>query len=477
MTFTTTTTSSATTTSTTMASSTSSTMAFTSASASSSAFRTTTTSTADASGTSAASRSISPSTATASAVPDFSSTSGAPNGNDPSDPSDPSDPDFPKTVLFALIALAVLICCCVLLVLLLCRRKRKVDVQEPFLRSRISSGETSLAELISEKYDIPDHEITFGKELGKGSFGTVLLCKMHGDDVAVKCMAKWGGDEIETEALSKTFLREFRVSFALTSPRIVRVYGICSTVPDCLCIVLEYCGGGALRQRLDELGGTPPAIEASMTWGFDIALGMEYLHQYNIMHRDLKSANVLLVPTQQHFRAKVADFGLATAKESAEETVGKRKSESLSGTGSMMGTVSGSPQWMSPEAINGQRTFSSDVYAYGIVLWEVSTTLKPYAGQGIVTILYRVSVEQARPSPLPEPIPGSGDEQHPLAELMTKCWDHDEDARPGFVEVVRVMRDIIESGQYACEASSGPNSLRRTTSGQYACEASSGPNS
>lgn len=277
--------------------------------------------------------------------------------------------------------------------------------------------------------------IRFGRFLGKGSFGEVYCATWQGAEVAVKQVQ----DRKLSSEVSQELWHEFNLVFNLRSPRIIQVMGFCTSKSGALSLVIEYAPGGALRDRLDKYSSEDriPEADQACTWAVDIAHGMDYLHSRGVMHCDLKSPNVLL---DALVRCKVADFGLAKSRAVGAETEASR---SLGTT-----TVKGSPPWMSPEAINGERTLSSDVYSYGVILWELSTAGFPWKNVPFVTILYKVVMEDTRP-PVSDP-------DHLLHDLMQKCWHVDPTNRPSFTEAVDEADELF--GKVAgsrCITSSG----------------------
>lgn len=159
-----------------------------------------------------------------------------------------------------------------------------------------------------------------------------------------------------------------------------------TTDPSYLGLVVEYCDGGDLRSRLDHEGAIEDGLRRP--WISDIAVGMQYLYEHHVEHRDLKSANVLL---DYRGRAKVTDFGLAKSDELATHTAGA--------TG---GGAAGTPVFMAPELLT-HNTFSekADVYSYGITIWEVLTRDRPFKGMNPAQVITQVCVMHARP-PVPQ---------------------------------------------------------------------------
>lgn len=130
--------------------------------------------------------------------------------------------------------------------------------------------------------------------------------------------------------------------------------------PPVFCIITEYMSGGSLRKYLRNQNpySLPPKLVLKLA--LDIARGMQYLHSQGILHRDLKSENLLL---GRDMRVKVADFGISC-----------QESESFT-THEFTGTY----RWMAPEMLKDRNhTKKADVYSFGIVLWELLTALTPY---------------------------------------------------------------------------------------------------
>ncbi len=134
---------------------------------------------------------------------------------------------------------------------------------------------------------------------------------------------------------------------------------------------------------------------------------MFYLHSCSppILHRDLKSLNILL---DDHLRVKLGDFGWTRA------------------LGNYMTSKIGTYQWMAPEVIAGQAyTTKADVFSFGIMLWEIATREPPYKNVAGQTVAEEVLLKQLRP-PVPKKAPEA------WLKLMRQCWDTDPGARPDF---------------------------------------------
>uniref|UniRef100_A0A0E0B553 non-specific serine/threonine protein kinase n=1 Tax=Oryza glumipatula TaxID=40148 RepID=A0A0E0B553_9ORYZ len=185
-------------------------------------------------------------------------------------------------------------------------------------------------------------------KIGQGGFGSVYYAELRGEKTAIKKMGMQATQE---------FLAELKVLTHVHHLNLVRLIGYC--VENCLFLVYEFIDNGNLSQHLQRTGYAPLSWATRVQIALDSARGLEYLHEHVVpvyVHRDIKSANILL---DKDFRAKVADFGLAKLTE-----VGSM-SQSLSTR------VAGTFGYMPPEARYGEVSPKVDVYAFGVVLYEL----------------------------------------------------------------------------------------------------------
>ncbi len=196
---------------------------------------------------------------------------------------------------------------------------------------------------------------------------------------------------------------------------IVQLIGA-STTPPKLCIVTEFMRRGSLLDYLHR--HHPLRVGVQVKLALDVARGMDYLHRCNIIHRDLKAANLLM---NEHDDCKVADFGVARVVDGA----------------AVMTAETGTYRWMAPEVVSHQRYDAKcDVFSYGILLWEIVTGgAVPYAGFTPLQAAVGVVQKGLRPS-LPEGV-------HPaLARIMARCWDANAAARPDFSTLISMLESL-----------------------------------
>uniref|UniRef100_A0A0E0EH21 non-specific serine/threonine protein kinase n=1 Tax=Oryza meridionalis TaxID=40149 RepID=A0A0E0EH21_9ORYZ len=185
-------------------------------------------------------------------------------------------------------------------------------------------------------------------KIGQGGFGSVYYAELRGEKTAIKKMGMQATQE---------FLAELKVLTHVHHLNLVRLIGYC--VENCLFLVYEFIDNGNLSQHLQRTGYEPLSWATRVQIALDSARGLEYLHEHVVpvyVHRDIKSANILL---DKDFRAKVADFGLAKLTE-----VGSMSQ-------SLPTRVAGTFGYMPPEARYGEVSPKVDVYAFGVVLYEL----------------------------------------------------------------------------------------------------------
>ena len=167
------------------------------------------------------------------------------------------------------------------------------------------------------------------------------------------------------------FRRESQIARSLDHPNVQRSFDLAETRSEPY-LVLEYVDGQNLRTRLGKLPGPVP-VELAVEWGRQLASVIAYLHGKGITHRDLKPENVLVTADDQ---LKVADFGTALL-EGAKRLTWKHLTEGV-----------GTPNYMSPEQIQGERGDTrSDIYAWGIIMYEFLTGKPPYDGDNWMAVM------------------------------------------------------------------------------------------
>jgi len=191
----------------------------------------------------------------------------------------------------------------------------------------------------------------------------------------------------------------------------------CTTTPD-VCLVQEYVERGSLykvlhdRDILLEMGHV-------LRFALDTCQGMAYLHGSRIIHRDLKSHNLLV---DKDWNIKVCDFGLSRV---LEET---HRSSTL--------TACGTPCWTAPEILRGKRyTVKADVYSFGICLWEMVTREDPFAGTPPYQVVINVATKGARPA-INKTMPAA------FTKMMTQCWAECHDTRPSFGNLIEILKSM-----------------------------------
>ena len=263
--------------------------------------------------------------------------------------------------------------------------------------SPASGGTMGLSEI---RYD----ELKFEKSLGKGAYGEVFAGTYRKSKVAIKVYDFRGQLTPEQQA---GVYGEAELMEGLRSEYLVGYRGICFDPRYCL--VMEYCEGGTLRARLNNLR-QEITLPEQMRWVKQISYGLYQLHKVRIVHRDLKGENILL-DSLNH--AKVADFGLSVVKSG---------SASQSKKGGDQGSA-GTMPWMAPELFDRKSNSSeTDVYSLGIVIWEILSRKSPFA-----EVMPRVIVGMVlmgKREDLPEKCPEL------FRRMITACWDADPKRRP-----------------------------------------------
>jgi hypothetical protein len=269
-------------------------------------------------------------------------------------------------------------------------------------------------------------EILLSRIIGEGSFGRVWNGQWRNNAVAVKefvfAQAAIAGGSLQRNNIIEEIIGEAGVMACLRHPKILQLYG-CSLTMQAIWIVSELCVLGSLKMLLMNPKVDLPLLKR-LSMLLDIADGMQYLHNRSppIIHRDLKSHNIFIQETfPGHFVAKIGDWGSARAV-------------ALTGAKSMTQGV-GTACWLSPEVINNAHfSKSSDVYAFGIILWEVFTRQEIYEGLSAAQIIAKVAHEGLRPQ-LPCDCPWS--------TIMTKCWRQDPLERPNFEKILTSLGKIF----------------------------------
>lgn len=273
-----------------------------------------------------------------------------------------------------------------------------------------------------DTWAIEFRDIIFGPRIGAGGFGEVYKCKYKKDMVAVKTLQKVEDDD--PNALMAEFMVEMKLMSKLRHPNIVSFLGACIHNPN-LAIVLEFMSGGSLyralhRRRRNEDGPFP--LLKTVWIAFGIAKGMAFLHsQYPVViHRDLKSPNILLGRNVRE--VKVTDFGLSRLRVNSFVNTGP----------------GGTPEWMAPELLR-QDAFNemSDVFSFGVILWELVMCEKPWREEHPMQIVFKVGSRGERLStPPPEMC------EPALREMIVACFAELATRRPSFNEVASKLEEL-----------------------------------
>jgi serine/threonine-protein kinase len=248
---------------------------------------------------------------------------------------------------------------------------------------------------------------TLKDQLGQGGYGDVYLGVAKGSpDVAVKLLDPSAARDEDTVA---RFKREADTARRLEHRNIVQVVDVGSSRGRHY-IVMELVRGGSLRKLLRRNDAPPEKLLSVLT---DVADALAFAHEKGVVHRDVKPENVLLTRSG---KAKVADFGLARAVDHS----------SLTTDGRLLGTA----VYMSPEQATGNRaTAASDVYAFGVILYEAIAGTLPFKSDSQIGFLYQhAEIDPPRPE-LRAPFPSS------LAALALECLAKDPDKRPSMARV------------------------------------------
>ncbi|GJS77856.1 serine/threonine-protein kinase HT1 [Tanacetum coccineum] len=261
-------------------------------------------------------------------------------------------------------------------------------------------------------------QLFIGNKFASGAHSRIYRGIYKQRAVAVK-MVRIPTHKEETRAmLEQQFKSEVALLSRLINPNIVQFIAACKK-PPVYCIITEYMSQGTLRMYLNKKEPYSLSTETVLRLALDISRGMEYLHSQGVVHRDLKSNNLLL---NDEMRVKVADFGTSCLETQTQESKGN------------MGTY----RWMAPEMVKEKPyTRKVDVYSFGIVLWELITALLPFQGMTPVQAAFAVAEKNERP-----PLPASC--QPALAHLIKRCWAAEPSKRPDFTEIVQALEKYDE---------------------------------
>ncbi|EGC32892.1 hypothetical protein DICPUDRAFT_81310 [Dictyostelium purpureum] len=296
-------------------------------------------------------------------------------------------------------------------------RTTKVDINALAFEVAINSQKFSL---------IPYEDLKFGPQLGSGSYATVYRGIWNNSEVAIKLLNLDDGQSANTTERFREFRNEAHITGELRHTNTVSLMGV-SVNPFCL--ITELLQQGDLAKFIRNTA-EPFSWNTVFKLSMDIAKGMSFLHSCKpmIVHRDLKSANILLGGSSiETLVAKVSDFGLSI------KPIGKE----------VKGRKVWNWRWLAPEIMNDQQyTEKIDVYSFAIVLWEIITRDLPFE-EYVDQLKWNSIIEDKIIKGLRPTIPDECPSE--MKNLITDCWNGDPKKRPSFTAILDRLNQMFKT--------------------------------
>ena len=335
-------------------------------------------------------------------------------------------------------------------------------------RSSLSSSTNLPPQLAHLEFSWDDVHVI--KTLGTGSFGQVFLAAVNHAKMAIKVLvdtdavlqketnSRITGSSSSSSSIPKAraskLIQEAKIMASLQHPNVIHLLGFCTSPP---CLAIEYCPRGSLYDVLQKAKHDPKSFRPKLTWkrrllmAKEAAAGVLHLHTRSppILHRDIKSPNFLVTA---EMGVKVCDMGLSKLDP-------RHDSEEDSQIASAYQTVStaggvGNPRWLSPEVLNGgMSTLESDVFSFGVVLWELLVWEQPWPEANTWAVSSAVVRGERQSVPPYEELPGFDERLTPdiiatldsYVALMKRCWEHDPSNRPAMADVTTELENLAAS--------------------------------
>eukprot|EP01119_Soliformovum_irregulare_P024948 TRINITY_DN9083_c0_g1_i1.p1 TRINITY_DN9083_c0_g1~~TRINITY_DN9083_c0_g1_i1.p1 ORF type:complete len:738 (-),score=215.19 TRINITY_DN9083_c0_g1_i1:14-1966(-) len=289
-------------------------------------------------------------------------------------------------------------------------------------------------QLVEDYREFSYSEISTGRVVGQGSFGVVHVVTVGGQQYAVK---EFRADfhkisEEDAEVALMYFRTELTLAKMLDHKNIVKFIGACMDYPH-LCIVMEYVPLQGLDIVLQERRNKINWI-MTLKFALDIARGMTYLHSCNVIHRDLKSSNLLVASLSPDAEAnvKITDFGISRIVDRTRTGFVRTMTRDV-------GTI----LWSAPEVLKREKyTEKADVYSFGVIFWELvaryyaKTYKSPYSEIQHVRDV-RKSITGGVQLQIPNDCPAD------VRILLKECWNLVYLQRPTFENIVQRLEEII----------------------------------
>ena len=265
---------------------------------------------------------------------------------------------------------------------------------------------------------ISESDITFHEKIGQGGSGSVHRAtwksKTGNIEVAAKRIEVQRKNEIKLEVESLKRLQHENV---------IKYYGQVIT-PNYIIVLTEYAAKGSLYDYLKSLREEKKHLDPNLAlkWAIEATRAIQHLKQQGITHRDVKTPNFVITADDT---LKITDFGIAKFQDDNTKTT--------------LSTDKGTVRWQAPEVFtDGKVSPKADVFALGVVLWELITGNSPYEGMSNNKVIIEVILGGKRPE-----IPSNCPEE--LKNLMSNCWDKDRDQRPDVADALKILEKLGRS--------------------------------
>ena len=319
-----------------------------------------------------------------------------------------------------------------------------ISLQEPMISNTATNMSSSNQNQESIKFEMDNllkskeliefkkHELSIEKCIGRGSFGKVFKATYKGFNVAMKLFNQSNNIDSENIDNSENY-KELYSEIVLASkiryhPCIIKIFGVCKHP---LSVIMEHLGGGSIKTIVygEHVSKPEPSNIEKLIILLKASNGLKVLNEeYNITHRDIAARNILIsdyninAGITMETMVKISDFNMSR----------KNEHNNIQKTDNNIGPI----KWMSPESLKDSiYNEYTDVYMFGITMWEIMYGEEPYKFETTIDIMMRVITKDYRPQfkwPLP----------YGLEHLITLCWNKDINIRPDFKTILSKLDEV-----------------------------------